>query len=88
MNLNTMKRLFSFCRPYVHYLYLALIFSACQIVFTLLTPVFIGQAVDQMITKGQVHFDVLFYKMILIALSVLCTAIFDWLVVRISNKMT
>lgn len=88
MNLQTLKRLLSFCRPYLKYLFIALFCSAIQITFTLLTPVLIGQAIDEMLGIGQVQFQNLMYKMIWIACSVLCTAVFTWLVLRISNKMT
>ena len=88
MDIKTMKRLISFCKPYLKYLFMALMFSALQIIFTLLIPVFIGQAVDHTIGKGLVDFDLLVWKIILIAGSVGIAEIFDWLVVRTSNMMT
>lgn len=88
MNRQTIGRLLSFCRPYMKYLYFALICSSGQIVFTLLIPVFIGQAVDHIIGKGFVEFDLLFQKMLWILISVIIAEIFDWLVVRLSNRMT
>ena len=88
MDIQTLKRLLSFCRPYLKYLYMALSFSACQIIFTLLTPVLIGQAIDQIIGVGNVQFHALIYRMLWIALCVLCNALFTWLLMRISNKMT
>ncbi len=88
MNRQTIGRLLSFCRPYMKYLYFALICSSGQIVFTLLIPVFIGQAVDHIIGKGLVEFDLLFQKMLWILMSVIIAEIFDWLVVRLSNRMT
>ena len=88
MDIKTMKRLISFCKPYLKYLFMALMFSALQIIFTLLIPVFIGQAVDHIIGKGLVDFDLLVWKIILIAGSVGIAEIFDWLVVRTSNMMT
>ena len=88
MDIKTMKRLISFCKPYLKYLIMALMFSALQIIFTLLIPVFIGQAVDHIIGKGLVDFDLLVWKIILIAGSVGIAEIFDWLVVRTSNMMT
>ena len=88
MDIKTVKRLLSFCRPYMKYLYCALLCSSGQIVFTLLTPVFIGQAVDHIIGQGLVAFDLLFQKMFWILGSVLIAEIFDWLVVRLSNRMT
>ena len=88
MNRQTIGRLLSFCRPYMKYLYFALICSSGQIVFTLLIPLFIGQAVDHIIGKGLVEFDLLFQKMLWILMSVIIAEIFDWLVVRLSNRMT
>lgn len=88
MDKKTMKRLLSFCRPYLKYLYMALFFSAIQIVFTLLTPVLIGQAVDHIVGKGNVRFDLLLQKIVLIACSVGIAEIFEWSVMRLSNKMT
>ena len=88
MNRQTIGRLLSFCRPYMKYLYFALICSSGQIIFTLLIPVFIGQAVDHIIGKGLVEFDLLFQKMLWILMSVIIAEIFDWLVVRLSNRMT
>ena len=49
MNIKTLKRLLTFCKPYLRYLYFAFIFSFLNIVFTLLTPILIGQAVDLLI---------------------------------------
>lgn len=88
MDKKTIKRLLSFCAPYMKYLYLALICSSGQIIFTLLTPVLIGQAVDHIIGKGLVQFDLLFQKMLWILASVVIAEFFDWLVVRLSNRMT
>lgn len=88
MDIKTMKRLISFCRPYLKYLFMALLFSTMQIIFTLLIPVLIGQAVDHIIGKGLVDFEMLLHKIILIAGCVGIAEIFDWLVVRTSNMMT
>ena len=88
MDTKIIKRLLLFCKPYLKYLWLALFCSAFQIIFTLLTPVLIGQAIDYLIGVGLVDFEGLFQKMIMIIGSVLIAEIFDWLVVRLSNQMT
>lgn len=87
-NKSTLKRLMSFCRPYRIYLFGALLFSAINIIFTLLTPILIGKAIDQMIGYHKVFFAGLSEKIFYIAISVLLTAIFNYLLVRASNKMT
>jgi len=88
MDIRIMKRLFQFCRPYLKYLIFALLCSALQITFTLLTPVLIGQAVDLLIGKGLVRFDLLVKQFMWIAGSVILTAIFHFFVIRLSNTMT
>ncbi len=88
MDIKTIKRLLTFCKPYMKYLYCALICSLIQIIFTLLTPVLIGRAVDHVIGVNQVDFHLLYQTLIYIALSVIVAEIFDLLVVRLSNRMT
>ncbi|WP_295251174.1 ABC transporter ATP-binding protein [uncultured Catenibacterium sp.] len=87
-NKSTLKRLMAFCRPYSIYLIGALLFSTINIIFTLLTPILIGKAIDQMIGYHQVFFQGLSQKIFYIAFSVLMTAIFNYFLVKASNKMT
>ena len=87
-NKSTLKRLMAFCRPYRIYLVGALLFSTINIIFTLLTPILIGKAIDQMIGYHQVFFQGLSQKIFYIAFSVLMTALFNYFLVRASNKMT
>lgn len=88
MKMNTLKRLLAFCKPYLKYLYLALLFSALNIIFTLLTPILIGQGVDLLIGIDQVDFDVLKLRIVYILVSVLLASLFQWLLVRMSNQLT
>ena len=87
-NKSTLKRLMVFCRPYRIYLVGALLFSTINIIFTLLTPILIGKAIDQMIGYHQVFFQGLSQKIFSIAFSVLMTALFNYFLVRASNKTT
>lgn len=88
MNIKTLKRLLTFCKPYLKYLYLALFFSALNIIFTLLTPILIGQGVDLLIGVHQVDFELLKIRIFYILLSVLFASLFQWLLVRMSNQLT
>lgn len=88
MKVNTLKRLLAFCKPYLKYLYFALFFSALNIIFTLLTPILIGQGVDLLIGKNQVDFDLLKLRIVYILVSVLLASLFQWLLVRMSNQLT
>ena len=88
MNFVVLKRLLRFCRPYLKYLYLALVFAALHIVFTLLTPILIGQGVDLLIGIDQVDFELLKMKIVVILVCVLLASLFQWLLVRMSNQLT
>ena len=44
--------------------------SIVSVVFTLLTPVLIGQAIDLLVGKNQVHFQALLNKLIFIGIDV------------------
>lgn len=88
MQIKALKRLFVFCKPYRKYFVLALLFSSFQIIFVLMTPIFIGQAVDQLIGVDLVRFNQLYYKLGLIAGSVILSSLFEWSVMRVSNTMT
>lgn len=88
MDTQILKRLLSFSRPYLKYLFLVLFSSMGQIIFTLLTPILIGEGIDYLVGKGLVEFHLLWNQLIFIMISVLLTSLFSWLVVRFSNTMT
>ena len=87
-NKTTLARLMRFISPYKSYLIFALIFSAVNIVFTLMTPVLIGRAIDTMIGKGKVNFSYLSIRIVQIIITVILAAITNYLVGRFSSKMT
>ncbi len=88
MDTKTLKRLLVFCKPYLKYLYFALLFSALNIIFTLLTPILIGQGVDLLVGKNDVNFYLLKTKIILILVSVILASLFQWGLVRMTNTLT
>lgn len=88
MKKTTLNRLLAFGKPYKKYLIMALVFSSLNIVFTLWTPVLIGQAIDTLIGKNQVHFQTLYFKLFEIAICVCFASFFSYLLGRASNKMT
>lgn len=85
---NTLSRLLAFIKPYKTFLVLAIVSSAINIIFTLWTPILIGQAIDALVGKGKVDFSMLGVKLLWIAFSTAMTALFAWLVVRFSNKLS
>lgn len=84
---DTLKRIISYARPYIAYLVSTIIFAIVGVGLSLLVPVFIGDAVDCCIAKGNVAFDDL--KKIVIELAVIVTAsgIFQWIMSLCTNKL-
>ncbi|MDE5558164.1 MAG: ABC transporter ATP-binding protein/permease [Ruminococcus sp.] len=85
--LDTLKRVISYARPYIAYLISTIIFAIAGVGLSLLVPVFIGDAVDCCISKGNVDFDDL--KKIVIELAIIVTAsgIFQWIMSLCTNKL-
>lgn len=54
MDKKTIKRLLTYCKPYRFLIMLLTLLSIVSVVFTLLTPVLIGQAIDLLVGKNQV----------------------------------
>ncbi|MDE6036556.1 MAG: ABC transporter ATP-binding protein/permease [Ruminococcus sp.] len=84
---DTLKRVISYTRPYMAYLISTVIFAVAGVGLSLLVPVFIGDAVDCCITKGNVDFNDL--KKIVTELAVMVTAsgIFQWIMSLCTNKL-
>ena len=59
MHIQPLKRLLKYVKPYRKYFVGALLGAIGSVFFTLLTPIIIGQAVDQLIGKGLVDFETL-----------------------------
>ena len=71
MDKKTIKRLLTYCKPYRFLIMLLTLLSIVSVVFTLLTPVLIGQAIDLLVGKNQVHFQALLNKLIFIGIVIL-----------------
>ena len=54
MDKKTIKRLLTYCKPYRFLIMLLTLLSIVSVVFTLLTPVLIGQAIDLLV--GRIKF--------------------------------
>ena len=68
MDKKTIKRLLSYCSPYKFLIISLAVLSIVSVIFTLLTPVLLGQAIDLLVGENQVDFQGLFNKLILYGL--------------------
>ena len=85
--LKTLRRVFSYARPYMIYFLLTVVFAAAGISLSLAVPVFIGNAVDLCAGKGWVDFDSLKPLVIKLGIMVTASALFQWLMSLCTNKL-
>ncbi len=84
---KTLKRVFSYARPYLAYFVMTLLFAALGVSLSLAVPVFIGNAVDCCVGKGQVDFEKLGKIAAQLAVIVIASGFFQWLMSLFTNKM-
>ena len=85
--LKTLKRVFSYARPYIAFFVLTVIFAAAGISLSLAVPVFIGEAVDCCIGAGQVDFGKLLRMVVKLGISVIASGLFQWLMSLCTNRL-
>ena len=85
--LKTLRRVFSYARPYIAFFILTVIFAAAGISLSLAVPVFIGEAVDCCVGAGKVDFDKLLRVVIKLGASVAASGLFQWLMSLCTNRL-
>ena len=87
-NQNTIRRVLQLIRPYTPLVILTLILALITVVTTLLAPVLTGNAVDMILGPGAVDFAGLGKLALEIAGTILCTAVAQWLMNVVNNRIT
>ena len=87
-NSDVFKRLMRFVKPYAGYLLVALVCAVVYVVMSLLCPVLIGRAVDQIIGPGQVDFGQIGRIALLLCAAILVGAVFQWLMSMCTNTVS
>lgn len=85
---QTIIKVLQSIRPYWFYLAVSVVMAAVTVALTLLVPILVGDAIDYIIGKGQVDFDYVAKRLLLIGIVVLATAIAQWLLNASNNKIT
>ncbi|MGI5895146.1 MAG: ABC transporter ATP-binding protein [Candidatus Merdivicinus sp.] len=85
---DVLRRLLAYTRPYTLYLILAMVSALISVTLSLLIPVLIGDAVDCIVTVGQVNFAALGGILLQIGLTVAGAALFQWLLSYFTNLIT
>lgn len=85
---NTVKRVLGLIKPYAFFVVLSLIFAVGVVALTLYAPILIGDAVDLIIGPGNVDFVGIKEILLKIAIIVILTAIFQWIMNLCNNHIT
>lgn len=85
---ETLKRIFSYARPYIKYFFFIIVFASLGVSLSLSVPVFIGKAVDCCIGKGNVDFEQLKSIAFKLTLYVIVSTLFQWLMTLSTNKLS
>ena len=85
---KTLRKVFHYMKRYIPLLVLSIIFAAITVILTLYFPILTGQAIDQIIGKDQVAFDVIREIVVKALLVIGATAVVQWLMNVCNNRMT
>ena len=88
MKKSTLKTVLSYVSRHKFLLALLIIFSASFSILSLYIPIIVSEAIDLAVGKGKVEIDKIIPLVIEIVIVAIITAIFQWLVSIIANKIT
>ncbi len=87
-NTNTVRRVLALIRPYTGWVVLTLSLALITVVTTLLAPVITGRAVDLILGPGAVDFAGVAKLAALLAATIGCTSLAQWLMNVVNNRIT
>ncbi|MBR4201415.1 MAG: ABC transporter ATP-binding protein [Oscillospiraceae bacterium] len=85
---ETLRRILHDLRRYRGWLVLTLLLSVVTVTLTLLIPILVGRAIDRIEGAGNVDFSAVTQILITVAVSVAVTALAQWIMSIINNKIT
>ena len=88
LNRSTIRRVLALIRPYAGSVILTLTLAVITVFTTLLAPVISGKAVDLILGPGQVDFAGLARLAVAMGITILCTAVAQWLMNVVNNRIT
>lgn len=84
---GTVKKVLKYLRVYRFLIALSVLLSAVTVSMTLYVPVLVGRAIDCIVGAGQVDFTAVVRILLRIAVVIGCTAVSQWLVNSINNRI-
>ena len=88
LNRSTIRRVLALIRPSAGSVILTLTLAVITVFTTLLAPVISGKAVDLILGPGQVDFAGLARLAVAMGITILCTAVAQWLMNVVNNRIT
>lgn len=86
--IKTLKKVLSYIRHYRLYLVLSVLCAAVSVALTLYNPILIGDAVDEIVGKGNVNFAAVLSILEKMAVLILLTGVVQWLMNVCNNKIS
>ncbi|WP_099468185.1 ABC transporter ATP-binding protein [Konateibacter massiliensis] len=83
-----LKKLLSYIRPHKIHVAFILISALISVIFTLVTPILIGNAIDYVIGPSNVDFGNILRILSYLAVSIVISAIFQWFMSYLSTRLT
>lgn len=84
---ETFKKVMEYIGKYKWYLVASILLAAVTVVLTLYAPILFGDAIDGIVAKGNVNFDLIFGYLKTITIIILCTSAFTWVMNVINNRI-
>ncbi len=85
---STLKRVLCYIEGYKLFLLASIILAVLTVALTLYAPILTGDAIDYMIGKGSVDFQALIQLLLRLAVIILATSLFQWLMNLCNNHLT
>lgn len=82
------KRMVAYLRPHKALLVGAFLGALLSVPLGLLVPVFVGQAIDQIVAPGQVHFPAILRILFWLAASAVAAGILQWMLLVCTRKLS
>ena len=88
MQLSSVKRVFKYIKKYTFLLILSILLAVVTVGFTLYIPIVIGDAIDQIVGKGNVDFQIVGSLLLRVGIIAVGIAILQWVMSIINNRIT
>ncbi len=84
---STLNKVFHLISKYRIFLFFSIVFSVITVLASLYVPILFGDAIDEIVSTGNVHFDVISSILIKVAIVLAIYGIFTWLMNIINNHV-